>query len=182
MAADVRTEKLKFEQYYEKYYNQVYLYINKKIQNVHDAEDLATDVFIACYEKFDSFDPGKASFQTWVFFITNNKLKNYYRDRKINIDIDDPEQYIEPAEEGFEDDFVAAEYLTAMREYLAEALQEVSELQRTIITESYFHNKSSKEIALKLHMTDGNVRVQLSRALAKMRVYFEKNNISWEMD
>ncbi len=174
-------EKKPFEFYYEKYYTQVYLYIYKKILNVHDAEDLAQDSFVSAYTKFDGFDPARASFQTWIFFIVGNKLKNYYRDRKINIDIDDPEQYTEPSQEGFEDEMVEAEYLTQMRDYLAQALESLNDTQRQIVIAAYFNNKTSRETAAEMGMTDGNVRVQLSRALIKMRAYFEEHNIEWEI-
>lgn len=181
MVKDFINQKYNFEVYYNKYYTQVYRYIYSKITNLHEAEDLTQDSFVSAYEKFDSFDPNRASFQTWIFFIAGNKLKNYYRDKKFNINIDDPEQYIEPFEEGFEDEMLEAECLTQMRSYLADALEELNSTQKSLVILSYFHNKTSKEIALELGMSDGNVRVQLSRAIAKMRVYFEKNNVLWEI-
>lgn len=174
-------EKCTFESYYEQYYRQVYLYIAKKINNIHDAEDIAMDAFASCYEKFDSFDPERASFQTWLYVIVNNKLKNHYRDSRSFVDLDDPEQYEEPCVEGFEDEMVAAEYLGEMRNELAAALEMLNDTQKTIVVESYFHNRNSKEIASLLCMSDVNVRVQLSRALKKMKEYFDKNNIIWEM-
>lgn len=174
-------QKMPFEYYYNKYYTQVYLYVYKKISNLHDAEDLAQDAFVSAYAKFDSFDPARASFQTWIYIIVGNKLKNHYRDRKVGIALDDPEQTVEPAEEGFEDEMVEAAYLAEMRSSLAAALEELSEIQRQIVIASYFKNQTSGEIAFALGLTDGNVRVQLSRAIGKMRTYFEKRNIAWEL-
>lgn len=175
------TIKKSFEFYYEKYYKQVYLFIYKKINNIHEAEDLTQEAFVSAYEKFEGFDPQRATFQTWIFFIANNKLKNYYRDRKATVDIDSPEQYIEPSEDSFEDEMLEAEYLTQMREYLAAALEELNSIQKNIVILSYFKNMPSKEIALYMGMSDGNVRVQLSRAIKKMKEYFDKNNIIWEL-
>ena len=173
--------KMTFEHYYEEYYRQVFVYAYKKISNLHEAEDLAQDAFVSAYEKFENFDPEKASFQTWIFIIIGNKIKNYYRDKKSYIDIDDPEQYIEPYEESFENEMLEAEYLTEMRAYLSEALEELNSIQKNIVIASYFKNKTSKEIAADLGMTDVNVRVQLSRAIKKMKNYFDKNNIIWEL-
>ena len=81
-------EKLTFEEYYNKYYSQAYGYIYKKIADSFLAEDFAMEAFVACYQKFDEFDPEIASFQTWLYVIINNKLKNYYRDRKQTENID----------------------------------------------------------------------------------------------
>ena len=172
---------MSFEFYYEKYYRQVYLFVYKKITNIQEAEDLTQDAFVSAYEKFDCFDPCKATFQTWIFFIVKNKLKNYYRDMKITVDIDSPDQFIEPSADSFEDEMLDAEYLTQMRDFLADALENLNSIQKNIVISSYFKDMSSKEIAISMGMSDGNVRVQLSRAIKKMKEYFDKNNILWEM-
>ena len=165
-----------FQEYYEKYYDKVLGYILKKVINVQQAEDMTMDVFTVCWEKFDSFDPEKASFQTWLFVIVNNKLKNYYRDRKeydeLDESIGDPGKY--------QDEIVDAMQLTYLREKLADALEELSETHRRIIIYRYFQDMNSNEIADILGITPGNVRIQLKRAIDKIKDNFDKNNIRWE--
>lgn len=174
-------EKMSFEYYYEQHYRQVYLYVFSKISNAQEAEDITQDSFVSAYTKFENFDPERASFQTWIFVIVSNKLKNHYRDRKIAVYTDDDDEYFELSEDGFEDEMVEAEYLAEMRDRLADALEMLSDDEKDIIKCIYFDNKTSKEAALLLGMTDINVRVKMSRAIAKMRKYFEKNGIEWEM-
>ena len=174
-------EKMSFEYYYEQHYKQVYMYVYSKISNAQEAEDIAQDSFVSAYTKFENFDPERASFQTWIFVIVSNKLKNHYRDRKIAVYTDDDDEFLELSEEGFEDEMVEAEYLAEMRNELADALETLSEDEKDIIRCIYFENKTSKEAALMLGMSDVNVRVKMSRAIAKMRKYFEKNGIEWEM-
>ena len=81
------TSKMKddslFESYYTKYYNQIFVYVAKKINDDVQAEDITMDAFLSCYQHFDDFNPEKASFATWIYFIANNKIKNYFRDHKI---------------------------------------------------------------------------------------------------
>ena len=72
-----------FEEVYNRYYLSVYLYLFKRIRHQQDAEDLANDVFLACYKNFGSYDPAKASMITWIFVIASNRLKNYYRDGAV---------------------------------------------------------------------------------------------------
>lgn len=174
-------EKMSFEYYYEQHYKQVYLYVYSKISNAQEAEDITQDTFVSAYTKFENFDPERASFQTWIFVIVSNKLKNHYRDRKIAVYTDDDDEFLELAEEGFEDEMVEAEYLAEMRDKLADALEMLSDDEKDIIRCIYFENKTSKEAAFMLGMTDINVRVKMSRAIAKLRKYFEKNGIEWEM-
>lgn len=165
-----------FEQNYKKYYSIVYKYILRRISDPHQAEELTMNAFETCYEKLESYDSGKASFSTWLYTIVNNKLKNYYRDRKIYTDIDDCREMIS----GFEEEILAAEYIKEMRNNLADALKSLNETQRNIIILKYFKEKSSVEISNILGITAVNVRVNLSRATAKLKEYFAERNIEWE--
>jgi len=173
----LKKEKDTFENYFNRFYPQIYKYILKKIADIQTAEDLAMSSFASCWEKFDEFDPEKASFQTWVYVIVNNKLKNYYRDKKTFDDIDDVVESID----GFEDDIVTAEYLSYMRDNLSDALKTLNEVQKAIIIHKYYENKNSSEISLLVGLSPGNVRVQLTIALKKLKGYFDDNNIRWEI-
>lgn len=165
-----------FEEYYEKYYNKVFGYIMKKLGNTELAEDFTMDVFTVCWEKFSSFDPEKASFQTWVFVIVNNKLKNYYRDRK---EYDELDEGIGDISE-YQNEIDEAMQLSYLRERLADALETLSETHRQIIIYKYFREMTSNEIGDILGISPGNVRIQLKRAMDKVKEYFVNNNIRWE--
>lgn len=165
-----------FNQYFNEYYSQVYKYILKRILNNEDAEDITMDVFISSYKHFENFDSSKASFATWIYVIANNKLKNYFRDHKIHEEIDETHQ----VSETFEDTVIEAEYMCGMRQALADALNTLPKIQKDIIIYKYYHNKNASEISLIVGMSPGNVRVQLSRAMVKLKEYFYKNDIKWE--
>ena len=134
------------------------------------------EAFLSCYQKFADFDPEIASFQTWLYVIINNRLKNYYRDRKQTDNIDDYMDLVGSSE----DDMLAAEELKDMRNVLADGLLSLPEKKRQIVILKYFKNKKANEIAQILGMTPVNVRVQLSRALDKLKQYFETRGSSWD--
>ena len=165
-----------FEQYYLKYRSQVYGYILKKVFSEQTAEDLTMDVFYSVWDKFDSFDEAKATFQTWLYVIVNNKLKNYYRDRKENVELD--ESFV--SADNPEDEVLESIHLQSLRDHLFVALNELSEMQRQIVIYKYFHDMNASEIACQIGLAPGNVRIHLKRALDKIRIYFEENNIRWE--
>lgn len=170
------TKEELFESYYNKCYKLVVNYITKKIQNAQDAEDLAMECFAKCYDNFDKFDESKASFQTWLFVIVNNKIKNYYRDKKVGEELDEALE----SEEQLEQTVVDAMYLSDMRKVLSQALLALNETQREIIIMKYYKNMTSVEIAEKMSMTAVNVRVTTTRAMTALRDYFSKNNIELE--
>lgn len=74
--------KTEFRDIYEEYYLKVFRYIYKKTSHFQTAEDLTQDIFLSCLRNYDRYDPGLASLNTWIFVITDNRLKNYYRSQK----------------------------------------------------------------------------------------------------
>lgn len=165
-----------FESYYTKYYNQIFVYVARKINDDVQAEDITMDAFLSCYQHFDDFNPEKASFATWIYFIANNKIKNYFRDHKI-FEMIEEEDWVA---DNFTDELEKAEYVKNMRDVLVVAMDILSPIQQDIIIYKFYKDMNSNEIAKILGTTDGNVRVQLSRAIKKLRQYFDKNNIDWE--
>lgn len=164
-------EKQSFEQVYNEYYPRVFRHVRGKISIYHEAEDLTQEIFAACYRNYDKFDPEKASVGTWIYVIMNNRLKNYYRDRKESVSLDDDESFLELAAEGALEESVLLEEQKRM---LMDAIAELSERERQIVISMYFKKKTSAETAAELQMTAGNVRVVLNRTLTKIRTYFEE--------
>lgn len=167
---DKMSNEKDFSEVYNEYYLKVFRHVRGKITNYHEAEDLVQEIFTACYRNYDKFDPEKASIGTWVYVIMNNRLKNYYRDKKDHASLDDDESFLEIASEEVLEESVLLEEQKCM---LMDALETLSERERQIVINTYFYKKTSADIAEMLHMTAGNVRVVLNRSLTKIRGYFE---------
>lgn len=173
----MREEKPSFETCFQAHYDKALGFVRRRVTDWQAAEDIVMDAFVSCYEKYDSFDPERASFGTWLYVVLKNKLKNYYRDNKLHEDIDDCEEAVG----GFEDELLAAEALHGFRQELAQALEVLPEVQRNIVAYKYFQNKNATEIAALTGLEPGNVRVQLSRALKKLRAHLEAKQMGWEL-
>lgn len=168
-----------FDAFYGEYYNQVYWYIYKKINHTEDAQDLAGDVFCACYKNFSNYDPEKSSLSTWLYVIVNNRLKNYYRDRKISVPLDEQldEKYLQT-----DDDYISkAILLEDYRNILADAISALPEKYQLVVILKYFGEKQSDEISKIMNMSAVNVRVTLSRALKKINEILLKNGWNGEI-
>lgn len=74
--------KPSFDMLFEKYHENVFRYINKKIDNYYDAQDLTSEAFTYCYQHYGDYDPEKSAVSTWLYLIVNSRIKNYYRDKK----------------------------------------------------------------------------------------------------
>lgn len=166
------TEKeLSFEQVYHEYYPRILGHIRKKLSSYHEAEDLAQEVMTVCFRNFEKYDPEKAALGTWIYVIMNNRLKNYYRDKKDQISLDDEENCQEIAGKEVLEEAVILE---EQRRILLETIAKLSEREQMIVKDTYFYRMTSAEVADRLHMTAGNVRVVLNRALKKLRGYLEE--------
>ena len=160
--------KEEFEYIYEKYHKQIFLYINKRLQNKEIAEDMTQDVFVQCWKSYNtSYDEEKCF--SGIYELLRKKVKNYYRDRKDLVTFEDymSDDFTE------EVDFEKGIWLEELRDKMAVALKTLSEREQQIIVLSYYDELNSKEIALQLGITDGNVRVIKQRALNKLLVYFK---------
>jgi RNA polymerase sigma-70 factor (ECF subfamily) len=167
-----------FDAFYKEYYNQVYWYIYKKINHIEDAQDIAGDVFCACYKNFSNYDPEKSSITTWLYVIVNNRLKNYYRDKKITLPLD---EQIDEIYLAAEDEMMNAVSLEDYRDMLADAISTLSEKYQLIVILKFFGEKHSEEIAKIMNMSAVNVRVTLSRALKKINDYLVNHGWNGEI-
>ena len=168
-----------FEMIYNRYYIPVYRFFKKRINSKEVCEDLTSEVFYACLKNFGKYDSAKASVSTWIFAVANNKLKNYYRDNKQSVSIDD--EYIQNTL--FDNtDMDSAIFLTQLKTHLDIALGSISEKERSIIKLRYFAGLTSEEIAKEVGTSAGNVRVILTRLLKKLAKYFKDNELRWELE
>lgn len=156
--------KVDYEDFYTANRDRVFRYVHNKIANYEDSEDLVSEVFLYCYSHYDDYDPEKSSLSTWLYLIVNSRLKNYYRDHVSNVDFDSVSGFLEDNRL----DLDAAVYLEQLHDALMKSIKQLPERQRAIVMMRYFQNCSSEEMAARLGISEGNVRVLLSRALKKL--------------
>lgn len=168
-----QNRELTFEDAYSKFYKQIYGFFCQKISNKSDAEDLTVDVFTYCYKNWAKFDPEKASLSTWIYLIARSRYKNYCRDHKEAVDID---EILDLANNSYEEMEQAA-YVDELRTSLSKVLEKLSDKQRFIVVMRYFEGMDTDEIANHLQITPNNVRVQLFKALKRMKLLLEEEGI-----
>jgi len=72
-----------FNEIYSKYYRKIYTHINVRVKSSEDVEELTNDVFLKVYKHLESYDASKAQINTWIYFITNNVIIDYFRKKKL---------------------------------------------------------------------------------------------------
>lgn len=75
------------------YYNQIYIYVFKQINDKEVSMDLTQEIFISMLKSIDGYEEKRASFKTWLYKIASNKVIDYYRSKyykftTITVDIE----------------------------------------------------------------------------------------------
>ena len=154
------------ERLYTAYRDKVFGYIRSRVNNREDAEDLCEDVFLKALRSSDGFDPSKASAGTWIYSITRNTVIDYYRRSRPTDEI--PEDLSDDSSP--EDGVLGAELL----EELASALEALPDELCDIIVLRYYDRLQLTEIAPKLGVSYGVVKIRHKKALAELKTLLMK--------
>lgn len=150
-------------QIYEEFHMKVLRYIQSQVNDYYLAEDLCSDVFVKVYDKLDSFNEKKAKLSTWIFTITRNTLIDYYRTRKVTVEV--PETLTYEVED--------TEDLDEQLQTLSKALEQIDERSKQIIILHYYDCLTLKEIAEKLNISYTYVKILHKKALLLLKDYFD---------
>ena len=146
---------------YMEYRERVMGYIYARLRSQADAEDVCQDVFEKIYTKLDSFDPEKSSISTWIYSITRNSVIDYYRRSHPHEDLDENIA----REDAVEDGLLSDETL----EELAEALMKLPVQLREIVVLRYYDGIPLTEIAKKMNLSYGAIKLRHAKALELIR-------------
>ena len=146
---------------YMEYRARVLSYIRARVHNPEDAEDLCEDVFEKAFRAADRYDAEKAAPGTWIYAITRNAVIDYYRKTRPTEEI--PEDL---SDEALPEDRVMQ---TELLDSLAAALERLPEELTDIIVLRYYDRLPLTEIADRMGMSYGAVKLRHQKALSLLR-------------
>jgi RNA polymerase sigma-70 factor (ECF subfamily) len=161
-----RGETAAIERLYDLYADRLYRYLLARVGDPDDAADLTTDLFLSVIEHIQGFrlnpDHPAATFSAWLYRIAANLAAGYHRSRRkrdwVNLDdhLDHPAADPTPGHLVVEREEV---------ERLAQAMNELSEEQRLVITGRFIETMSNAEVAAWMGKTEGAIKALQHRAL-----------------
>jgi len=152
--------------------------------NTEDAEDISQAVLTKVWQKIEDFeyDQNKGKFHNWLAAMTRNTVKDFFRSRKNFItgrdSVEYQEQYVSIEEQVLPDiENLAREewvlHITNLAwENIKESLYETKQEVFKMVSEEV----PTKEIALKLGISEASVRVYKAEVFEKMRAEIKKLN------
>lgn len=166
-----RTEA--FQTLVERYRQELFHFLLRFVRQRSVADDLFQETFLQVHISADTFDVEKR-FKPWLFTIGANKARDYLR-RNVRQRAAPLSASVDRSEEGrsFADLLEADLPLpsetvagTETRELVREAVDQMPEHLREILTLAYFHQFAYKEIAEMLSIPLGTVKSRLHAAVA----------------
>ena len=147
----------------QRYEKSVFHLVRNLLADVHQAEDIAQESFLAAFRNLRQYDPQRSSFATWLLTIARNKCLNALQKKSpiVSDDLPPPVDYRTPADECIEREILKS---------LDNALEELSPVLKTVFVLAEFVGLTSNEIAEVEGVPAGTVRARLSRARQQLRI------------
>lgn len=156
-----------FAPIYNKYYESIFRYIYKRVDEQESAFDITSNVFVKALGALNKFEFRGVPFSSWLFRIAKSELYQSFRDKKasrtVNIDMVTIVQIVDE----FCDD-----HTEENRQRLMKSLTLLKENELQLIEMRFFEKRSFREIGEILDLTENNAKVKTFRALIKLKKKF----------
>lgn len=159
--------ELIFKTYYVKLCNYAVGYTNQ----LEIAEDLVKDTFLNIWNKREDLEI-KSSLSGYLFRCVHNSCINYLKrgKSKNTLSLDDLSNIELKLKQPLSTDYLLENiFAKELQDYIFNQIDKLPKQCREIFTLSRFENLSHKKIAKKLDISENTVKVQIYRALLKLR-------------
>lgn len=155
----VNREKV-FKQLFEAYYDQVFHFAIKRIQDQQHAEDIAQTVFLNLWKRQDLLTQQQVT-EPLIYAIAKNAVMDHFR-QKLKLSIQDEKELPNVAVEEINE-------LDDRQEALEQAIAKLPQKRRQVLELSRFNGMTYKEIGAELGISPKTVENQIASAIKHLR-------------
>jgi RNA polymerase sigma-70 factor (ECF subfamily) len=158
---------------YRRFLPVVYRYALARVSDVHNAEDVTSETFFAMVEGISSMRAqDELGFVAWLLGIARNRVALHYRRQQARpeVRLELPEE-AEPQTTAEADDPLAIITARESWQQVVEALNRLTEEQRTVVLYRCVLGYSADEVGRLMNKQAGTVRALQFRALASLSRY-----------
>jgi len=161
-----------FQHLFNKYYDTIFNYALRRTGNAYLADDVAANTFLKAFNQIKNYQWKGISFSAWLYRIATNEIAQGYRKSKRMVPLS-IEIVTHLKDDRFSDSaLLEAEELIAQNEKFKQIHAAISRLKikyQTALTLRYFENKSIKEIAAILDISENTVKTHIRRGLKRLK-------------
>ena len=152
---------------YDSHINQVYRYALARLGNVHDAEDVAEEIFLKMLAGLPGYQWRKVPFAAWLMRIARNEVITFTRrNGRRALDTELPEELVDRKNDDPAD---ATERQLALED-MRVAVAQLPEAQREVIILRFASGLSVADTARALGKNENNVKVLQHKGMQRLQV------------
>jgi len=164
--AKAKRDKNAFSLLYNKYWEQIFLFIFKKIQSMDDSGDVCQTVMLKAMMNLPKYEDRGFPFSAWLYRIASNEVNLYFRKKKKDGFVEIKETHIKELMGEVEiTDAVSVD----SQEKLLEILGDLKPKEAEIIEMRFFFRYSFKEIADFYKVSEASAKMKLYRIIDKLK-------------
>ena len=164
LAEAARADARYFELLYDRYADRLYRYALSRTGSPTIADDIVSEAVVTALERLEQFDPERGAFRSWLFTITSSKIADHRRrHRRFWRAINRRWRPDPPGDSAFELALRGDE-----RSRVHRAVERLSEPNREVVTLRFVADLPIAAIAGTLGISEGAVKMRLSRALRQL--------------
>lgn len=155
----------KFSVLYNKYYNQIFIFVFRRTENEELTADITSHTFLIALSNLKKFKPQGVPFSAWLFRIALNGINEYFRKSKKERTVEMEEADLAGMMEDPHMNMNAKED----NKILLKALSELSSDAIQFIEMRFFEKRQFSEIADILGISENNAKTKMYRLLEKLK-------------
>lgn len=160
-----RGDREAFRTLFEELHTPVFQYLDRRLADIHDTEDLVSTVFHKFLGNLGNFDPNRGSVTAWLMTMARHALIDHLRRRRNTVDMDEVAEILAgPAR-----DPLAGMIRTEEAERVRAELGSLPVETRELVALRYGEGLNCREIALTTGLSEAAVKQRLSRAVRHLR-------------
>ncbi|MFO7918306.1 MAG: sigma-70 family RNA polymerase sigma factor [Anaerolineae bacterium] len=159
-----KSDRRALAEIYDRYAGRIYSYVLRRVEGKGLAEDITASVFIKMLDAIEDSNTWKRSFSSWLYRIAHNAVVDHYRRKDKREMLPLNERLVASG-----DNPVATAENEITMETVRDAMEYLTEAQRSVIELKFFEGFSNLEVANILNKTEGAVKSLQYRALASLR-------------
>ncbi len=146
---------------YDRYFDQLYRYLNYRLAEPEVAADLTGEVFLALVQTLKAGKPPKTSLSGWLYAVARNLAADYIRKKTKTVSLIEELVSEEPT-------LIEQVHLSQLSPILRKAILQLTEEQQHVIALRFGQELSLAETAQLLEKSVGAVKALQHRALASL--------------
>jgi RNA polymerase sigma-70 factor (ECF subfamily) len=153
-----------FRYLYDKYFKQIFLFVNRRIDEENLSADVTQNVFLKALQHLKSYEHRGVPFSAWLYRIASNEVAQHFRDhakvRTVCLETGDVDEMLEEKDAGFD---------PQKREQVFAAIKKLPPADLEMVEMRFFEKRSFREIAEIKGITENNAKVKTYRILERVK-------------